>query len=292
MNCHFCKTNPTISNSHVVPRFVVNFIKENSATNFLLNSWVRNPVQDGLKGPYLCKQCDNVLFSSWENFFKKEVFDIINQPSAKWTDLNSLRFLLSIIFRYSIHFLETSPIQANHENNRRFRDLAQAGIHNPANIGTNLYLYIYIYKPVEQTCDLLVGINHLLNCSFHAVSLPAEPNLPNGFLFWLPSLIMLATDDDLSIYKGNEIKNIEALSPNKNINYHDHNNDMPIFLKDIFNRIINEGQSHQKNLGRWTKLYAKIDRKIHPEKIIYKATDSDGRLNQWQNKNCRRNSVH
>src|SRR5262245_30062870 len=107
--CAFCNTNPPIANSHVVPAFIVRFIKNNSPSGFLLNSWAPRTQQDGIKGPYLCANCDNVVFSKWENYFKHHVFDREQaKGNGAWETEDSIRFVLSVAFRYTIHFLETS----------------------------------------------------------------------------------------------------------------------------------------------------------------------------------------
>jgi hypothetical protein len=82
MTCAFCRLDPPIPNSHVVPAFIVRHIKENSPEKFVLNSWEFKKLQDGLKGPYLCARCDNVVFSGWENHFKRAVFDPVQAATA------------------------------------------------------------------------------------------------------------------------------------------------------------------------------------------------------------------
>ena len=141
-SCAYCNANPPIENSHVVPAFIVRFLKNNNPSEFILNSWAYRKAQDGLKGPYLCAPCDNVLFSGWENQFKKRVFDPVqNGQKADWQDESCIRFLLSVAFRYTVHFLETSPHEANAANNLLFRDLTHKAMDDLAMLDSQLFIY-------------------------------------------------------------------------------------------------------------------------------------------------------
>nr|WP_295902200.1 hypothetical protein [uncultured Bdellovibrio sp.] len=73
-SCALCQNNSQLCRSHVIPQFVIDWIKETSATGFLRQ--VVNPnhrKQDGTKHKLLCKSCETML-SRWENSFSKEIF--------------------------------------------------------------------------------------------------------------------------------------------------------------------------------------------------------------------------
>lgn len=102
MNCALCQKEPAIKNSHIVPKFVTDWLKETGGR--IRNA--SNPnrrIQDGLKIPLLCLQCENA-FSLWEGSFKQQVFDPIHSAApqlhshieyGKWL----LKFSVSVCWR-------------------------------------------------------------------------------------------------------------------------------------------------------------------------------------------------
>jgi len=286
MNCRFCNQHPPIQNSHVVSKFIVQYIKMNSPSGFLLNSWSMKRAQDGIKGPYLCHECDNVLFSDWENHFKLRVFDCNPPQALALSDEKSIKFILSIAFRYAIHFLETSPISANVQNNEIFKRLTYNAINNTKIVGEEIFIYPYSFKPVTNSCQLIPGVNHFLNLSSHAVSLPAEEGLPNAFLLILPSMLFLQTDGNLKEAPANELINLEDLRPLVPLNLSLVNTNMPLFVAPIINRGIGQTQAHQRNMNLWNKIAYGADKLLHPNKMIYRAQKWDSNLLAWQRKNC------
>jgi hypothetical protein len=64
--CALCKRDVPLVESHILPAFIFRWKKETSATGYLRNS--QNPkkrVQDGLKVPLLCIDCER-LFNSFD----------------------------------------------------------------------------------------------------------------------------------------------------------------------------------------------------------------------------------
>lgn len=286
MNCHFCNLNPPITNSHVVPKFIVKYIKQNSPVGFLLNSWSMRKAQDGIIGPYLCNSCDNVLFSGWENHFKKTVFDCADCDSASWSDCESIKFILSIIFRYTVHFLETSPTTLNKENNERFKKLSYDAINNLSSVGSSIFIYPYVFRPITSNCKFTPGINHFLNLAFHAISLPKEEDLPNAFLVILPSILILATDSDLSNVAGNKLVNIKDLRLSPSISVKTSNTNLPEFVAPILNKCIGQTQGHQRTMRLWNRIAYGADKLLYPNKMAYKSQKWDTELLLWQQTNC------
>jgi hypothetical protein len=128
----------------------------------------------------------------------------------------------------------------------------------------------------------MVGINHLLRLSTQFVSLPAEPGLPNAFLIWIPSLILLFTDGDLTKFPENELENTKHVDA-ATADFINANKNMVDFLYVIFNRAVNETKSHQKSLGMWGNFLFKLDKFKSPNKLIYKAREWDRMLYLNQN---------
>lgn len=81
--CALCLSAPRDELSHVIPAFVVRWLKETSPTGFMRTT--SNPnlrKQDAIKQPLLCARCED-LFSLWEKKFAEEVFHKIHRGGDK-----------------------------------------------------------------------------------------------------------------------------------------------------------------------------------------------------------------
>lgn len=73
--CQYCGAPDTIENSHVVPDFMIRYLKANSVRRAFFHSWSRDHFRDYMiTGPYLCQPCDNNVFGGWEGHFSQDVF--------------------------------------------------------------------------------------------------------------------------------------------------------------------------------------------------------------------------
>ena len=289
MKCAFCNKNNTIENSHVVSKFLINHIKRNSPTKYLFNSWSPKKQQDGIKGAYLCAECDNIIFSQWENNFKRKVFDNLDKNIPIEFDEDSIKFILSIVFRYSEYFFVTSIIDSNHENHTRFKELAFESLHDLKLINKKIFIYPYFFTPIIEGCEFIPGINHLLNLAFNAQSLPAEAEdeeLPNAFFLLLPSMVFLVTDSELCSSSEARLNKCTSIDVGVKYQLHDINTNMVHFLKVIFQRILGQTKTHQKNT-LFKKINYGIDKLKNPNKLCYKCQSWDSKLKKWQiDKKC------
>jgi len=72
--CKLCDETAELQVSHIVPRFVFGWLKDNSATGFLRFSGQPNlRVQDGPKLSWLCRDCEELL-NDWETKFANLLF--------------------------------------------------------------------------------------------------------------------------------------------------------------------------------------------------------------------------
>lgn len=109
--CKLCGNKRELCDSHIIPNFVGKWLKDTSVTGFLrqaVNANVRR--QDLIKVSLLCRDCE-ILFSSWETKFKKEVFDVyvdreLNQAGSATGTIKSipydewlLKFIISLQWR-------------------------------------------------------------------------------------------------------------------------------------------------------------------------------------------------
>jgi len=284
--CNYCGAAPAIANSHVVPRFLGAYIKRNSPFGYMLNLWKTRPQFDLDKGSYLCATCDNQVFSSWENYFAQNVWlDPLNARS-QWGDGRTINFLVSLAYRYAIHFLATSPMTTSRPYSTFFRDLSGKALKVNTEIGRSLFVYPYVQRPITSTCELLPGINHFLNLALHGLSLPPEGDLPNAMLVIIPKISVLFTDRDLGACADNTIRSPTHLSIGATFDPSTQNVGMPLFLSSILNRYVGQGQGHQKQLGLWKRLAYGTDRLLNPNKMCYVANMEDQELLNWQKENC------
>jgi hypothetical protein len=73
-NCELCSKEAPLRDSHIIPRFVFEWLRNTSATGHI--RFGENPnlrVQDGWKPKLLCDQCEQT-FSAWETIFSERVF--------------------------------------------------------------------------------------------------------------------------------------------------------------------------------------------------------------------------
>lgn len=284
--CSYCGVNPAIERSHVVPNFVGKHIKKNSTSGFLLNSWRYTPQQDIYKGPYLCAKCDNETFSSWESFYASGIWRNPLTANSDWGREEAILFTLSLAYRYTLHFIRTSPIQAHRAYAEWMRDLLKSTMQRPMNVGRSFFVYPYVFREITQTCGLMPGVNHLLQLAIYAECLPREGDLPNSMLVVIPNAIFLYCESDISSSSDNELSTPRSLRLANSFDARGSNVEMPLFLKTILNRLVGEGQAVQRQMGLWRGLQYKADMLVSPKKVCYVARSQDKKLLSWQRANC------
>lgn len=107
--CALCAKSSDLQASHIIPRFVFNWLKNTSATGHFRSS--ENPnlrVQDGLKPRMLCMECEQ-LFSSWEKQFSEECFVLLNRGNVHNISYGPwmLKFATSVSWRV-LHFFDAN----------------------------------------------------------------------------------------------------------------------------------------------------------------------------------------
>lgn len=103
--CRLCEREKDLELSHIIPKFVFRHLKKTSPTGNMRST--ENPnksIQDGLKLPFLCGDCED-LFSVWETKFANEVFFKYQEdrgnsfPHDTWLT----KYLASVSFRVLSH---------------------------------------------------------------------------------------------------------------------------------------------------------------------------------------------
>jgi hypothetical protein len=99
--CKLCEEEKNLELSHIIPKFVFRHLKKTSPTGHMHSTDNPNKsMQDGLKLPFLCGDCEN-LFSSWETKFANEIF-FKYQKTRKGDfshDVWLTKYLASVSFR-------------------------------------------------------------------------------------------------------------------------------------------------------------------------------------------------
>lgn len=110
--CRLCNQEKKLAESHIIPKMFYKHIKEKSETGGIrLVSDPNKRLQDGLKLPFLCHDCE-LLFSKYEKYFSDNFFQTTkNNPSEiKQYDTkdDKLRyFILSVAWRCLKYIYET-----------------------------------------------------------------------------------------------------------------------------------------------------------------------------------------
>lgn len=100
-NCQLCGSKSKLLRSHLLPKFVFRWIKQTSATGKLRQAInVERRLQDGLKEPSYCANCEK-LFSKHETYFSKEVFYpyVAGEKKVFVYDEWMKKFIIGLAFR-------------------------------------------------------------------------------------------------------------------------------------------------------------------------------------------------
>ncbi|WP_337078373.1 hypothetical protein [Acinetobacter pittii] len=110
MICIYCEKNNAIENSHIIPKFFYDWMKQTAITPYFREiSTPNRRLQDGLKVPLLCENCEN-NFSKFENNYKSHLFKkIVNYrkeiPEVLLISESDKIFYLSLVWRQLVNYL-------------------------------------------------------------------------------------------------------------------------------------------------------------------------------------------
>jgi hypothetical protein len=108
--CALCLKDKELADSHVIPSFIIRWLKKTSVTGFVRNPMNGNQrIQDGYKVPLLCSDCEGII-SRYENSFNQKIFKTFTE---NYLELNGRikqdgylqydewlnKFIISIIWR-------------------------------------------------------------------------------------------------------------------------------------------------------------------------------------------------
>jgi hypothetical protein len=99
--CALCRQSDDLRQSHIVPRFVWDWLKRSSATGFFRNGSAPNKrQQDGFKERLLCGNCEQLL-SGWEKAVAEKIFIPFHENGASVLEYGPwfAKFCASITWR-------------------------------------------------------------------------------------------------------------------------------------------------------------------------------------------------
>lgn len=163
--CALCGKEGTLRESHVLPAFVFRWLRERSVTGHIRHSDTPNRrVQDGLKKPWLCDDCET-RFSRHETHFATKVFHpwLHGEQRAAY-DGWLLKFCVSISWRVLAHCKGLNP-------NRSYT-AEQEALARRADVTWRSFLLDEIPHPGQFEQHLLI---------FDIIAETDIPDLPNNF---------------------------------------------------------------------------------------------------------------
>lgn len=287
MPCQYCNAPDTIEHSHVVSDFIIRYCRRNSVRQALFYTWGRQEyARRMITGPYLCDNCDNVVFSNWERRFEREVFRNPLAATREWGEESSIRFIFSIAFRYAVHCLRVENNPAHEPIARLFRDLCRAVLNDPTQAGQTAFVYPYIYRPILERCDLRHGINHFLSLAYGDRFLLPTQRLPNRYLIQLPGMLFLFSESHLPATGVLGYVDLVDLRLNTVLDPRTCNLQIPELHAELLNDDVHQTMNHQTACNRWCAFIDAADRFLFPHKQVYVAQQLDRELKVWQAANC------
>jgi hypothetical protein len=103
--CRFCGQSGTLQESHIIPSFVLRWLKESGLTALRTNQAPNRRVQDGPKVKLLCSACEQ-LFGAWEKGFAENVFVPFHERRREALSYGpwALKFAVSVSWRVFQYF--------------------------------------------------------------------------------------------------------------------------------------------------------------------------------------------
>lgn len=118
--CKLCRRDDvTLRKSHVIPNFVIQWMRESSIGFMRDGTNADRRIQDGPKFPWFCEDCEQRL-STWESPFAEKVFSYIHRTSADQKPVPygpwALKFAVSISWRTLLFSKQQSNYDLTGEN--------------------------------------------------------------------------------------------------------------------------------------------------------------------------------
>ena len=238
-----------------------------------------------ITGPYLCANCDNMVFSQWENNFSRHVFADSMAATHQWGTASTLRFLASLVFRFALHNLRVAPTAVNQAQNGLFRDRGRAAAARSCSVREPAIRLSVCFPPDHRHMHLLPGVNYFLTTGFHSRVHRAEGPLPNCMMVLLPSILLLYSEADLTQTIDPDFAGYVNLRPGLSSTRLCQTRGCrnPSRLSSI--RGSTRRWPIRRRTGWWRRWVNRADRRLFPQ-MVYQAGTWDAQLRDWQHANC------
>jgi hypothetical protein len=284
--CFYCNRPFDCVESHVVSKFMIRWLMQNSVDNQILYTWNRKEFAHSMIArPYFCDGCDRGLFGRYiETPFSREVFPDPLNSNAKWGEEYSVRFAALMCYRYGLHS-EFEDYTPGHDIlAEQFKRLGEQVLRDALRMGQNLFVYPFVYRPIDSRCDLSPGVNHVLTCGFHDRFQAGNGILPNRYFIQLPKMIFLFSEADLTACPGHE--GLVELSLGAAFDATAHNTRILGLYSGLLNDAVAHTKKEQSARGKWFHYRNLNDEKLNPDRMLYKARTIDKTLELWQQGHC------
>ena len=108
--CRLCGQESKIVESHIIPKFVSDWLKSTSANGFFRSSQIVNRrLQDGMKEHMLCLTCESML-NKWETQVANNIFYPHSRGERDYFEYGAwlLKYAVSISWRSLTHYIDNS----------------------------------------------------------------------------------------------------------------------------------------------------------------------------------------
>jgi hypothetical protein len=106
--CALCLHQKELQLSHIVPKFVVDYLKRSGAGGMRSYRTPNLRIQDGQKARLLCRDCEQLL-SGWEKKFSENLFIPLHNPEPVTSPIKyqewALKFAVSVSWRVLHHYV-------------------------------------------------------------------------------------------------------------------------------------------------------------------------------------------
>lgn len=209
-NCALCLKEKQLCQSHIIPKFVSNWIKDTSFTGYLRQPMnIGKRLQDGFKKELLCSECENI-FSGFEREFANKIFypyvkEELDSTGDAQGKVNEFiyeewltKFLISLSWRILIVNKEVKGVNSRVEGySQKFKKKAD-------DFGEQWRLYLLGESNYFGKCDI-----HLM---FFQNMIYGEGSLPNN-IHPRVNEYLLRSFDTTTIYKHNGFGTYSKLAP-------------------------------------------------------------------------------
>lgn len=285
--CYYCKVGVPIKMSHIVPKFVIKYVRENCIGDLRYNWDSHAFAHRMIAGPYFCRQCENDTFGhDWEGPFSQQVFPDPLAAGAIWGQDANLSFTVLMCFRYAVHSLVVDPLESNQPIGIKFRDIAFKTLQDLNEVGKSLFVYPYAYRPITKSSVLKPHVNNFLSLGFTDMFIHAKNGLPDAYLVVLPRILLLFSEADLTAIGNPDYANLDGLTRNKILNMMTANCNLPELLHDKINEAVGKTLQDQTNRNDWDAYADSNERNKNPDAVSWAAHDHDQMLKDWQRANC------